>query len=274
MTDDNRDTLIDRAADSIETAFDRAIASPEGRAAYDSLRQLGGTVAVNGRAINPETGEVGGETRREGNGPDPATRPGRLAGYVGHGDPDTRHYSPYGYGSFEIGKRQIYLPFGESPTLAGLGEALIAKDERLAAITTWEVGIAYRWGEDLGKDGGEPRLWRLKKASPDLVWALGQGEEPRVVDLLLDVNGRIARYAEFTNWQVQATLHEALLHVKVRDGRAAIEPLSSFVREYIMRRYGARWRPDLAHLLDAMRLAETDQLPLWKDEDGDDEADA
>lgn len=281
---DDRDALIDRTGDTLETAFARGLASPEGRAAYADLTRHGGTLTVNGREINPETGEVGGGERRrdrtgwdderqdkERKGPDPATRDARLAGFVGPGDPDTRIYAPMVGKGIDLGKRKVYLSFVEDPYLTSIGEALLVRDTKIASFDAWSLNLAFRWGENLGKLGGEPRLWRLKKPSDDVVWALGQSDEPRVIDLFVDVNSRVARYAEFIGWQVQAALHEALGCAKVRDGRVAIEPLSPFWQEHIMRRYGPRWRPDLAHLLEMMRLAEGEQLPLWEDEAEDED---
>lgn len=270
MTDD-RDALIDHTADTLESAFDRAIATPEGRAAYDELTRLGGTVSVNGgsaRRIDPATGEV----RRDGNAPDPATRAARLEGYLGDGDPDARWEVPYGFGSVPLGKRTVYLAFGESGALADLAAALVERDSRLSPIAAWETHLVYRWGEDLGKEGSGLRLWRLKKPNPDAVWALGQCRPPRATDLLLDLNARVARHAEFTGWQVQAALHEALGCIKLRPGGVfSVEPLSDYWQEFILRRYGV-WRPSLRALQAVMAAAEREQLPLWEeDEDGDDE---
>ena len=82
------------------------------------------------------------------------------------------------------------------------------------------------------------------------------------------MNSRVVRYAEFTNWQFQATLHTALGHTCVRQGRLSIEPPSLAWQRYLLRRYGL-WEPDMKALQKVMALAEADQLPLWEDEDGD-----
>lgn len=53
----------------------------------------------------------------------------------------------------------------------------------------------------------------------------------------------------------------------MRHGARSVELLSGFWQAHIMRRYGPTWRPDLAQLAAAMRLAEREQLPLWEDEE-------
>lgn len=246
MTD--REDLIDRAAGTIEGAFDRALATPEGRAAYDRLRHTGGTLTVNGREISPEAGEIAGDADAE---PD-RWRERREEGLVWEADPDARVYPP-GYDLINIGEqgtityRAIPLPYVESSLLATVGAALVERDAKLAALDRWGFRLAYLFAEDLGKEQGEPRLWKLKKATPDTTWALGQSRERRVVDLFVLVNSRIVRYAEFTNWQLQATLHTALGHARVRQGRLGVEPPSSVWRRYLLRRHGL-WEPDMKEL--------------------------
>lgn len=265
MTD--REDLIDRTANTVEGAVERALATPEGRAAYDGLRRSGATLTVNGREISPETGEL----RRSENALDPAHRSVRLEGYLGPGDPDARWDVPLGFGSVALGKRSVSLPFSESTALADLAASLIERDSRLGPIAAWETHLTYRWGADLGKEGSGLKLWRLKKPNPDAVWALGQCRPPRATDLLLDLNSRVARHAEFTGWQVQAALHEALGCIKLRPGGVfSIEPLSDYWQEFILRRYGV-WRPSLRALQAIMAAAEREQLPLWEDEGGDDD---
>lgn len=273
MTDD-RDALIDRTADGIEAAFARGLATPEGRAAYADLTRDGGTLSINGREISPETGEVSRDRDDgddDGDANPEAGRERRVAGLVWDADPDERVYPP-DYETLYLGepgtitRRSVDLPFAESPFLARVGAALIARDERnLANLDRWGIRIAYLWADDLGKEGGEPRLWRIKKAGNDLVWALGQARERRVVDLLVFVNARIARFAEFTNWQIQAALHTALGHARVRQGKLAVEPPSAVWQRHLIRRYG-RWTPDMRALAEVLRLAEADQLALWDDD--------
>jgi hypothetical protein len=264
MTD--RDDLLDRTADTLRDSFDRAIATPGGRAAYDHLTRHGGTLTLNGREIAPETGEVRRERR---NPPDPATRDARLEGYIGPGDPDDLWPPVKYYGGVQTGKRTVVMPFGESRDLADLGAALIDRDRMLRAIDTWEIRVAYLWGDDLGKVAGEPRLWRLKKADPLNTTLLGMCSPPRVVDVFCFVNARICSYAELTRWQMQAALHESLGCVRVRHGAVSVESLSGFWQAHVMRRYGI-WRPDIKALQEVMRQAEEGQLALWDDE-GDDE---
>lgn len=267
MTD--REDLVDRTAGSIEGALDRALATPEGREAYDRLRRTGGTLSINGREISPETGEIASD----GDTPEFDARLARIEGFVGDGDPDDRWDVPYGFGSVPLGskdKRRAYLSFGEQRALADLAGALIERDSRLSPITTWDIQLTYRWGEDLGKEGSGLKLWRIRKPNPDVAWALGQCRPPRATDLLLDLNARVARHAEFTGWQVQAMLHEALGCLKLRGGNVAVEPLSDYWQEFILRRYGI-WRPSLRALQAVMAAAEREQLPLWSDEDGEDE---
>lgn len=269
MTD--REELIARTADTLEGAFDRALATPEGRAAYEGLRRTGGTLTINGRTINPETGETDADADAE-----TATdrwRERREEGIVWDADPDARVYPP-GYDLINIGEqgtityRTIPLPYVESSLLATVGAALIERDAKLGSLHRWGFRIAYLFAEDFGKEQGAPRLWKLKKASPDTTWALGQSRERRVVDLFLFVNSRIARYAEFTNWQLQATLHTALGHARVRQGGLSVEPPSPVWQRYLLRRYGL-WEPDMKALQEVMALAEADQLPLWEDEEDD-----
>jgi hypothetical protein len=178
MTD--RDDLIDRTTDAIEGAFARAAATPEGCVAYGNLRASGATLTINGREVNPETGETRRERR---NAPDPETRGARLEGHIGPGDPDDVWPPVTYYGGIDLGKRTIAMPFGEDRDLAELGAALCELDRLLSPIVTWELRVAYLWGEDLGKVGGEPRLWRLKEADAMTIWALGRTE--RVVDLFV-----------------------------------------------------------------------------------------
>jgi hypothetical protein len=270
MTD--RDDLLGRTADTLHDAFDRAIAAPEGRAAYDNLTRHGSTLTINGREVSPETGEVSDDA---GDEPD-RWRERRVEGLVWDADPDARVYTP-SYDLITLGEqgtishRSVSLPYVESALLARVGEALIARDKtNLGALGRWGIRIAYLFAEDLGNESGGPRLWQLKKPSKDAVWALGQGRERRVVDLHCLVNARIVRYAEMTNWQIQATLHTALGHARVSRGRLAIEPRSPAWEHRLYRRYG-NWLPDLQALAEVLRLAEADQLPLWEDEGDDDE---
>lgn len=253
MTD--REDLIGRTADTVGGVL--------------TERGVRATLSFNGRTVDfdPEIGEA----RRPRDTPEPDARRARIEGFVGPGDPDARWDVPLGFGSVPLGKRTVYLPFGESTKLADFGAALIERDSRLASLTAWETRLVYRWGEDLGKEGGGLRLWRLKKPSPDLTWALGQCRPPRACDLTLDLNSRVARHAEFTGWQVQAALHEALGCVKLRPGGLlSVEPLSDYWRDFILRRYGV-WRPSLRALQEVMRLAEEEQLSLWEDEGDDDD---
>ncbi len=277
MTDD-RDALIDRTADGIEAAFARGLASPQGRAAYADLTRDGGTLTINGREISPETGEVGRDGTDDADGADSddanpeAGRAAREAGLVWDADPDQPialpRYEPVG----EINGFPVYLPFTESRELARIGEGLIDRfPNRHGAFVTQKITIRYLWAGDLGKLNGEPRLWRLRKSDNWTDWALGSGRPPRVAHLFLLLNSRVANYAKLTNWQAQAAIHEALECVRVRDGKLQINPLLVMTQAYIIRRYG-NWHPDMRTIAKAMRLAETDQLPLWEDdEDGDDE---
>jgi hypothetical protein len=258
MTDDRSD-LIERPA--------LRDVDPESGEVRATLTYQGRTVDFSPAAVDAALVRLGRERR---NPPDPATRDARLEGYIGPGDPDDVWDVPFLYGSVDLGKRTIYLPFSESTRLANLAAALIERDPRLASLAAWEVHLTYRWGEDLGKEGSGLKLWRLKRPNPDAVWALGQCRPPRATDLLLDLNARVARHAEFTGWQVQAALHEALGCIKLRPGgQFSIEPLSDYWRDFILRRYGV-WRPSLRALQEVMAQAEREQLPLWPDdEDGD-----
>lgn len=229
-----------------------------------TLSHNGRTVDFSPGALEAALDSLGRERR---NPPDPETRDARVEGYIGHGDPDDLWPPVTYYGGVQTGKRTVVMPFGEDRHLAELGAALCDRDRMLQAIDTWEIRVAYLWGEDLGKVAGEPRLWRLKKADPLSTTLLGMCSPPRVVDVFLFLNSRVVSYAELTRWQVQAALHEALGCVKVKDGRATVEALSGFWQSHIIRRYGARWRPDLAQLAEVMRLAESNQIPLWPEED-------
>jgi hypothetical protein len=222
------------------------------------------------RGIDPETGEVR-RSREKAPLFGRETRDARLEGYLGPGDVDDLWPPVTYYGSVQTGKRTVAMPFGESRDLAELGAALIDRDKMLQAIDTWEIRVAYLRGEELGKVAGEPRHWRLKRSDPLSTTLLGMCSPPRVVDVFLFLNARICSYAELTRWQVQAALHEALGCLKVRHGALSVEPLSGFWQAHIMRRYGPRWRPDLAALAEVMRQAEQSQLPLWPDDEADDD---
>lgn len=158
------------------------------------------------------------------------------------------------------------LPFVEAARLQLVGDALIAR----CYPALKQLRMAYLWSPDLGKVSGEPRLWRLRKADDWTRWALERGSQPRLVDLFVLLNSTVATYAQLTNWQVQAALHEALACVVVRDRMPQIQPRSLTVQTYIIRRYGA-WDEAVKVVLAAAAAANTAQLPLWSDAEEDDE---
>jgi hypothetical protein len=234
VTDDRSD-LIDRTT--------LREVDPETGAVRATLSYGGRTVDFSPERVEAALASLGRERR---NPPDHATRDGRVEGYIGPGDADDLWPPTTYHGSVHTGRRTVYLPFGESRDLAELGAALIDRDKMLQAIDTWEIRVAYLRGEDLGKAAGEPRLWRRKKADPLSTTSLGMCSPPRVVGIFLFLNSLVVSFAELSLWQVQATLHVALGDIRLKDGRASIEALSSFWQSHTMRRYGARWRPDLA----------------------------
>ena len=120
---------------------------------------------------------------------------------------------------------------------------------------------------------GDERLWRLRKPTDEVIWALNSNARaPRHLDLLFEMSAHVALLNQWTRWQEQAAIHEALLCIQVRQGRVSIKPPSLFIRQLVIRRYGD-WAPDLVALKKAMELAESEQLPLWEEgwDDGEDE---
>ena len=164
----------------------------------------------------------------------------------------------------------VYSPFVESDLLAEIGAGLIDRNPRRYEMLA-KLPIAYLFAPGLGKLNGAPRLWRLRRADDWTKWALGQLTPPRFVDLFVCLNSHIVRVVPLTHWQVQATVHTALSCVRVRDGQPQVLPCGVGTEAYIIRRYGPDWRPDLAILQEAMKAAQEEQLPLWEEEEDEDE---
>ncbi len=169
-------------------------------------------------------------------------------------------------------ERMTQLDFQESATLTELADGLIERTgDRYAALDTIE--IMFLWAEDLGKVAGDGRFIRVRKVTPLTLWALNANKlVPRAPDVLVMLNGYMARLAQLTNWQAQAAIHTALECISVRNGAVKLsDPENSLIRNYIIRRYGA-WNFTLQTIAAAMLKAQTEQLSLFGDEEeGDDE---
>ena len=218
------------------------------------------------RGIDPETGEV----RRSREKTPLIGREARVAGFVGVGDPDARLFPPE-CDTVEWGNRRVALPFAEGPELAQIGAELVERQR--PEFAKWGIRLGYLWGENLGKENGEPKLWKARKADAWTTYAFGRDpRRPELFDAFFVLNSRVASYSQFTGWQAQAAIQEFLRCCEVRDGILSIKPRTVFVQTYVIRRYG-NWEPDLRVLEEALHLAEGEQLPLWEDEDEGDDGD-
>ncbi|HEY8600082.1 MAG TPA: hypothetical protein VIL85_16715 [Thermomicrobiales bacterium] len=166
------------------------------------------------------------------------------------------------------------LEFQESAALTALADGLIERTgERYAALD--KIEIMFLWAEDLGKVAGDGRFIRVQKVNPLTFWALNAGRvnAPRTPDVLVMLNGYMARLAQLTNWQAQAAIHTALECISVRNGAVKLtDPENNLIRNYIIRRYGA-WNAPLQTIAAAMLKAQTEQLPLFGDDDEEGEGD-
>lgn len=188
-------------------------------------------------------------------------------------DGDPEEVVPYqGYSAVKregLGGGYVDLQFAESSLLRDLGEGLIERIPRYSPLGKFK--LLYLWGSNLGKLGGEPRVWRLKRMDAFSAWALGHPIlNPRYADLCLLVNSQVASRGQMTLWQVQAAVNEALECAPVRDGQIQIRPRTTTVQDYIIRRYGA-WEPNLRAIAEALAAAEAEQLPLFFDGDEDED---
>lgn len=187
------------------------------------------------------------------------------------GHPDTVLKIPHPDSGIKADGDSVPYRFVRDEQLAAIADGLMERmGSRYAALD--KIQIVYVWANDLGKDKGDLRFMRIKKADEFMVWYANDGQvRGRFPAVFVLLNRVVARMAQLTNWQVQAAVHTALESITWREGKPhLLPPESGMVSNFILRRYGA-WNESLQQTYKAVHAASTNQMSLFGDDEDDDE---